>query len=64
MIRNNASGHIAFATTHDYSTMAVATGNETVSTKFDVPSNAETGASKLFVIANGIRSNPVNVTVQ
>ena len=64
VIRNLATGHIFFAKTHDFSTMAVATGNAIVSTKLDVPTNAETGASHLTVITNGIRSNPVNVTVQ
>ena len=34
--------------------MAVATGNVVHSTQFDVPSNIETGASQLCVIANGI----------
>jgi hypothetical protein len=44
--------------------MGVATGTETVSTNFDVPSGIETGASSLVVIANGIPSAPVSVTVQ
>jgi hypothetical protein len=41
----------------------VATGSATVSTNFDVPSGAETGASKIEVVANGIPSQPANVTV-
>ena len=41
----------------------LATGNATVSTNFDVPSGMETGASSLVVVANGIPSNPVSVTV-
>ena len=53
-----------FAKTHDHSTMGVATGNATVSTNIDVPSNVETGASTLVVIANGIPSAPVSITVQ
>jgi hypothetical protein len=44
--------------------MGVATGNTPVSTNFDVPSSMETGASSLVVVANGIPSNPVSVTVQ
>jgi hypothetical protein len=44
--------------------MAVATGTKIVSTNFDVPKTAETGASSLVVVANGIPSAPVNVTVQ
>jgi hypothetical protein len=30
---------------------------------FDVPAGAETGVSTLVVVANGIASAPVNVTV-
>ena len=53
---NNTTGHVSYCRTHDHSTMAVATGDTTVSTQFDVPANAETGASQLFVVANGIAS--------
>lgn len=63
-ITNNKSGDVFYARTHDHSTMGVATGSMKVSTNFDVPSNIETGASSLVVIANGIPSNPVSVTVQ
>jgi hypothetical protein len=62
-ITNNASGHVFYAKTHDHSTMGVATGKTVVSTNFDVPSGMETGASSLVVVANGIPSKPVNVTV-
>jgi hypothetical protein len=44
--------------------MGVATGKKKVSTNFDVPSGMETGASSLAVVANGIASKPVAVTVQ
>jgi hypothetical protein len=63
-ITNGSTGHVFFAKTHDHSTMAVATGKKTVFTHFDVPSNIETGASTLVVIANGIPSTPVSITVQ
>ena len=63
-ITNNATKHVIYARTHNPSTMAVATGTKIVSTNFDVPKNAETGASSLVVVANGIPSAPVNVTVQ
>lgn len=62
-ITNNSSGHVFYARTHDHSTMGVATGNATVSTNFDVPAGMETGASSLVVVANGIPSNSVTVTV-
>jgi hypothetical protein len=63
-IQNNQTGHRFFARTHNFSTMAVATGSEIVSTKFDVLTGTELGASTLVVIANGIPSDPVDITVQ
>jgi hypothetical protein len=62
-ITNKASHHVFYAKTHDHSTMGVATGKAIVSTNFDVPAGAETGASTLVVVANGIPSKAVNVTV-
>ncbi|MGB6776425.1 MAG: hypothetical protein WBD25_00115 [Terriglobales bacterium] len=63
-ITNNSTHHVFYARTHDHSTMGVATGSATVSTNFDVPATIETGASKLVVVANGIPSAAVSVTVQ
>ena len=63
-VTNHASGHVAFFKTHNHSSMGVATGTRRVSTTFDVPAGAETGASDLSVVANGIASDPVTVTVQ
>ncbi len=63
-ITNNSTKHVFYARTHDHSSMGVATGSATVSTNFDVPASMETGASTLVVIANGIPSASVNVTVQ
>jgi hypothetical protein len=62
-ITNNSTKDVFYTRTHDHSTMGVATGSATVSTNFDVPSGAETGASTLVVIANGIPSAPVSITV-
>jgi len=62
-ITNQSSGHVFYARTHGHSTMGVATGNTIVSTHFDVPSGMETGASSLVVVANGIPSQPVAITV-
>jgi hypothetical protein len=62
-ITNNSTKHVFYARTHNPSTMAIATGTKTVSTNFDVPSGMETGASSLVVVANGIPSAPVSVTV-
>ena len=62
-IVNSASGHVFYCRTHGHSSMGVATGNAAVSTYFDVPANIEAGASALYVVANGIPSNPVAVVV-
>ena len=63
-ITNAATGHVFYARTHDHSSMGVATGKALVSTHFDVPAAAETGDSTLQVVANGIASAGVAVTVQ
>jgi len=62
-ITNNSTGHVFYAKTHDHSTMGVATGTKIVSTNFDVPAAMETGASSLVVVANGIPSPAVSITV-
>lgn len=62
-ITNNATGHVFYAPTHDHSSMGVATGSKPVSTNFDVPAGMETGASSLVVVANGIPSVAVNITI-
>lgn len=63
-ITNQATGHVIYARTHDHSTMGVATGSRIVSTHFDVPNSAETGANLLVVVSNGIASTPVAIMVK
>jgi hypothetical protein len=62
-ITNRRTGHVFYSRTHDHSSMAVAS-NAVVSTHFDVPAVQEPGPSELVVVANGIPSAPVSVTVQ
>ena len=62
-ITNTVSGHAIYARTHNHSSMGIATGSSIVSTMFDVPASTETGASSLVVVANGIASAPMSVTV-
>jgi len=62
-ITNNSTGHVFYAKTHNHSTMGVATGTKIVFTSFDVPPGMEAGASSLVVVANGIPSQAVSVTV-
>ncbi len=63
-ITNNATGNVVYCKTHNHSTMAVATGSAVVSTEFDIPSTIGTGASALAIVANGIPSSSVSVTIQ
>lgn len=63
-IVNNATGHAVYCRTHNHSSMGVQTGSTLVSTHFDVPTTIETGASTLYVVANGIPSAPFAVNVQ
>jgi hypothetical protein len=61
-ITNTSSSHVVYARTHNFSYMGV--GSErVVSAKFDVPSSIGSGASSLVVVANGIASTPVQVTI-
>lgn len=62
-ITNTSTGHVFYARTHDHSTMGVATGSKIVSTNVDIPATIETGASTMVVVANGIPSVPVAITV-
>jgi hypothetical protein len=57
-----STGHVFYCRTHGHSSMAVASPAK-VLTKFDVPSGIDTGAGELEVVANGIASTPVAVTV-
>jgi hypothetical protein len=60
---STATGNVYYCRTHGHSTMGVATGSEIVSTNFDVPSTVPLGAAELYVVANGIASNPIAVEV-
>ena len=62
-ITNTATGDVTYTRTYNFSTMGVATGSAIVSTWFDVPTDPETGDSTLEVVANGIPSLPMTITV-
>jgi hypothetical protein len=67
-IINKASGHVFYGRTHDHSAMGVAMTTTPVSSKFEVPTTAgglavETGPAWLEVVANGIPSPRVSVTI-
>jgi hypothetical protein len=62
-ITNTETGDVFYCRTHAFSYMGVGSRRK-VSTKFDVPSSIEAGASALVVVTNGIASEPVNVMIQ
>jgi hypothetical protein len=62
-LTNMSTGHVFYARTHDHSSMGVRHLGSLASTNFDVPANAETGTTKMEVVANGIPSNPITVMV-
>jgi hypothetical protein len=62
-IVNAASHKVVYCRTFNHSSMGVATGATPQSTEVAVPGTIETGPSDLFVVANGIASDPCRVTV-
>jgi hypothetical protein len=56
--------HVFYLRTHDHSTMGVATGTQPVYTNFDVPKTIDKGAGQLVVVADGVPSAPVTVTIK
>jgi Kelch motif len=72
-IVNNQTGHVRYCRTFNHSTvdkngnvavsMGVATGSAVITTNVAVPDEIELGDSALFVVANGIASAPVDVSV-
>jgi hypothetical protein len=63
LVRLHKGSTVSYCRTHDFSTLAVATGDKEVGTKFFVPPTAPTGDCELVVVANGIASEPVHVHV-
>jgi hypothetical protein len=60
---HTASGKVVYCRTFYHSTMGIATGQQIHSTHFKVPFGIESGAAELCVIANGIASECVPITV-
>lgn len=63
-LRNIKSGRVTYCRTRDHDSMGVATGTAIHSTNFSVPCSADSGASELCVVANGIESACVAVNVR
>jgi hypothetical protein len=62
-ITNAKTGVVTYARTKNWSSVSVAPGAAS-STQFTIPAGTPAGASNLVVIANGIASQPVPVTIR
>lgn len=62
-VTSRATGHVAFARTHAFSSFSIARGARS-SALVDVPATLETGDAVLEVIANGVPSQPIRVRVR
>ena len=71
-ILNKQSNHLRYCRTFDHTTvvggntipsMGVATGAAVVTTNVEIPADIELGDSSLFVVANGIPSQPFDVAI-
>lgn len=62
-ITNLKSGAVTYARTSNWSSVSIAPGASS-STDFSIPKSTPAGASSLVVIANGIASSPVGVTIR
>lgn len=58
----DSAGAVVYCRSHSWPG-GVATGTKVVSTEFDIPATIATGAGTIEVVANGIASTPVAVTI-
>ena len=59
-----ANGDVAYARSFDFARMSISGKAHDNSAKFTLPAGIEKGASLLYVVANGIASEPVSVRVR
>jgi hypothetical protein len=62
-ITNKGTGHVFYCRTHNPNTMSVGYPGPTY-VHLDIPSNMETGASYLEVVANGIASQKYSIAIE
>lgn len=63
LVRISMGSSVYYCRTHGFSFMGVAS-SQSVSTSFDVPSSIPAGTGSLVVVANGVPSKPVTVTIE
>jgi hypothetical protein len=62
-VTNSLSGKITYLRTSDHSSMGVATGATVVDTTIHIPDDLLPGPYSMVVVANGIASDSVNITI-
>lgn len=60
---NISSGNVSYVRTSNHSTMGVATGSTVHSTNITIPPDMQQGEYNMEIVANGIASDPVSVTI-
>ena len=63
IVRLNSGAEVYYARTYDWSDTGVMTGEKEVTTEFSLPAGIPNGTYQVVVIANGIASDPVSLTV-
>jgi hypothetical protein len=64
LVQITVGGTVYYCRTHGFSFMGVQSPSQSVSASFDVPSGVKAGTGTLLVVADGIASKPVAVTVE
>ncbi|HEV2397850.1 MAG TPA: kelch repeat-containing protein [Candidatus Sulfotelmatobacter sp.] len=59
----DSKNHVVYCRSHNWTPGLVATGSKIMTTLFDIPASIATGPASLVVVANGIPSAPVQVTI-
>ena len=62
LVQAAAPNNVYYATTHNETTHSIVPGTSN-STEFDVPSGLPSGSYTLYLVANGIESNPITVSI-
>lgn len=62
LVQASAPNNVYYTTTHSENTHSIAPGTSN-STQFDVPAGLPAGTYTLYLVANGIESNPISVDV-
>ena len=63
IVRLTSGGNVSYARTYNWSSAGVMTGSTPVTTEFSVPLSLPGGAYSLVVVANGIASDPVSLSI-